>query len=330
METGIFVNQSKYAKSLVKRFGLDSTKHMKTLMGTNTKLTIDDSGSNVAPSLYRSMIGSLLYLTASRLNICFSVGVCARCQANPKESHLAAVKRIIRFVSGTINDGIWYTNDTNSSFARYSDADWAGNADDTEAEYIAAGSCCTQLLWMKQMLVDYGMVQDTLTVFCDNTSAINISKNPVQHSRTKHIDIHHQFIRDLEESKTVSLEYIDIEKQLADIFTKALDSKRFESLRKALDVCSILKFGQIPPKESMHSSDNDSMESDPTEDSFNSGPSTFDPKITTTAVFTHVAVIDHQLPPHAPSPVELLPCLEDRGPRGVAIIQEKQIQFKVE
>ena len=92
---------------------------------------------------------------------------------------------------------------------------------------------------MKQMLVDYGMVQDTLTVFCDNTSAINISKNPVQHSRTKHIDIHHQFIRDLEECKTVSLEYIDIEKQLADIFTKALDSKRFESLRKALDVCSM-------------------------------------------------------------------------------------------
>ena len=98
MENGIFINQSKYAKSLVKRFGLDSAKHMRTPMSTNTKLTIDDSGSSVDPSLYRSMIGSLLYLTASRLDICFSIGVCARYQANPKESHLADVKQIIRFV----------------------------------------------------------------------------------------------------------------------------------------------------------------------------------------------------------------------------------------
>ncbi|KAL9429358.1 hypothetical protein AB3S75_031220 [Citrus x aurantiifolia] len=211
-------------------------------MSTNAKLIVDDSGSSVDPSLYRSMIGSLLYLTASRPDICFSVGVCARYQANPKESHLATVKRIIRFVTGTVNDGIWYTNDTNSSLAGYSDADWAGNADDrksttrgcfylgnnlvpwhskkqnsislftAEAEYIAAGSCCTKLLWMKQMLADYGIVQDILTVFCDNTSAINISKNLVQHSRTKHIDIRHHFIRDLVASKTMSLEYIDTEK----------------------------------------------------------------------------------------------------------------------
>ena len=98
METGIFVNQSKYAKRLVKRFGLDSAKHLRTPMSTNAKLTVDDSGSSVDPNIYRSMIGSLLYLTASRPDICFSVGVCARYQANPKESHLAAVKQIICFV----------------------------------------------------------------------------------------------------------------------------------------------------------------------------------------------------------------------------------------
>lgn len=238
-------------------------------MSVNLKLSKDDSGSSVDPSLYRSMIGSLLYLTASRPDISFSVGICARYQSNPKESHLAAVKRIIRFVNGTTNDGIWYSKDTNSSLAGYCDADWAGNADDrksttggcfflgnnlvswhskkqnsislstAEAEYIAAGSCCTQLLWMKQMLEDYGIDQDTLTVFCDNTSAINISKNPVQHSRTKHIDIRHHFIRDLVEDKIVSLEHVDTEKQLADIFTKALDFTRFETLRKALGVCTM-------------------------------------------------------------------------------------------
>ena len=108
-----------------------------------------------------------------------------------------------------------------------------------EAEYIAAGSCCTQLLWLKQMLIDYGFDLGVLTIFCDNTSAINISKNPVQHSRTKHIDIRHHFIRELVENKSLQLEYVDTEKQLADIFTKALDASRFDSLRKSLGVCIV-------------------------------------------------------------------------------------------
>ena len=108
-----------------------------------------------------------------------------------------------------------------------------------EAEYVAAGSCCAQLLWMKQMLKDYGLNQDEMTLFCDNTSAINISKNPVQHSRTKHIDIRHHFIRELVEDKLINLEYIQTERQLADILTKPLDSTRFEHLRKSIGVCSL-------------------------------------------------------------------------------------------
>jgi hypothetical protein len=106
-----------------------------------------------------------------------------------------------------------------------------------EAKYIAAGSCCTQLLWMKKLLCDYGFNQDTMVIHCDNTSAINISKNLVQHSRTKHIDIQHHFIRDLVESKEVALIFIPTENQLADILTKPLDGSRFESLRKAIGVC---------------------------------------------------------------------------------------------
>ncbi|PRQ53257.1 putative RNA-directed DNA polymerase [Rosa chinensis] len=214
------------------------------------------------------MIGSLLYLTASRPDISFSVGVCARYQANPKESHLKAVKRIIRYVSGTSNYGVVYTFDSNVEIAGYTDSDWAGNVDDrrstsggcffvgnnlvswhskkqncvslstAEAEYIAAGSCCTQMLWMKQMLNDYGFPQGKLSIFCDNTSAINISKNPVQHSRTKHIDIRYHFIRDLVDANILELEFIPTENQLADLFTKPLDNLRFESLRKSIGVCS--------------------------------------------------------------------------------------------
>ena len=108
-----------------------------------------------------------------------------------------------------------------------------------EAEYTATGSCCTQLLWMKKLLHDYGIPQDMMGVFCYNTSAINLSKNPVQHSKSKHIEIHCHFIRDLVEDKVVCLEFIHTENQKADIFTKPLDGPRFESLHKTIDVDTI-------------------------------------------------------------------------------------------
>ncbi|KAK0594705.1 hypothetical protein LWI29_036665 [Acer saccharum] len=269
MNDGIFITQAKYAKNLVKKFGLENAKRCDTPMSTTLKLSKDASGKSVEQTLYRGMIGSLLYLTASRPNISFSVGVCARYQADPKESHLSSVKRIIRYVNGTSNYGIWYSFDTNASLVGFSDADWAGNCDDrkstsgscfflgnnlvswfckkqnsislstAEAEYIAAGSGCTQLLWMKQMLVDYGFNQGTLTLFCDNMSAINISKNPVQHSRTKHIDIRHHFIRELVENKCIVLEHVGTNDQLADLFTKPLDATRFKTLSRSIGICLV-------------------------------------------------------------------------------------------
>jgi hypothetical protein len=106
-----------------------------------------------------------------------------------------------------------------------------------EAEDIAAGSSCSQLIWMKQMLKEYDVEQDVLTLYCDNMSAINISKNPVQHSKTKHIDIRHHYIRDLVENKIVTLEHVGTKEQVADIFTKALDANQFEKLRGKLGIC---------------------------------------------------------------------------------------------
>ena len=105
MNKGIFISHSKYTKNLVKKFSLKNAKCVKTPMGTNEKLSKDENGVFIDPTLFRSMIGSLLYLIASRLDICFSVGICARYQANPKESHIAAVKRIIN-VNGTADYGI--------------------------------------------------------------------------------------------------------------------------------------------------------------------------------------------------------------------------------
>ncbi|CAM8894044.1 unnamed protein product [Rhodiola kirilowii] len=266
---GIFISQSKYVRNLIKKFDLENATHKRTPAATHVKVTKDEAGAKVDQTLYRSMIGSLLYLTASRPDIAHEVGVCARYQANPNESHLMNVKRIIRYVCGTADYGLWYTKDTNSCLVGYCDVDWTGNAEDrksksggcfflgnnlvswfskkqnsislstAEAEYIAAGSSCTQMLWMKQMLKEYGVKQDVMTLYCDNMSAINISKNPVQHSRTKHIDIRHHFIRELVEKKIITLTHVSTEKQLADIFTKALDNLQFETLRSSLGLCVI-------------------------------------------------------------------------------------------
>jgi hypothetical protein len=120
---GIFISQSKYAKDLVKWFGLDGKSHACTPMRTSVKINADLTGKSVNSTLYTNMIGSLLYLTASRPAIAFIVGVCARFQANPKESHLIAIKRIIRYVNDTNAHGLWYSRETNIVLAGYSDAD---------------------------------------------------------------------------------------------------------------------------------------------------------------------------------------------------------------
>lgn len=167
-------------------------------MSTTVKIGKDETCPAVDQTLYRAMIESLLYLTASRSDLCLSVGVCARFQGNPKLFHLNAVKRIIKYVKGTLDYGLYYSKNSNQNLVGFCDADWAGSIDDrrstsggcfflgnnlilwhskkqncvslstTEAEYIAMGSCCTQLFWMKQMLADYGMTSNQLLVFCGN------------------------------------------------------------------------------------------------------------------------------------------------------------------
>ena len=122
-ESGIFISQSNYAKYLVKKIGLESASPVRTPMSPNVKLTVDLLGKSVDSSLYRSMIGSLLYLNASRPDISYSVGVCAGYQANPKEFHMIALKRIIKYVKSTTDFGVWYSKDTNDVLVGYSDAD---------------------------------------------------------------------------------------------------------------------------------------------------------------------------------------------------------------
>jgi transposase InsO family protein len=263
---GIFINQSKYCKELLKKFGMQNAKEISTPMSTSCYLDKDEGGKSVDESKYRGMIGSLLYLTASRPDIMFSVCMCARFQANPKESHLSAVKRIMRYLIGTQNMGLWYPKGTDCTLVGYSDSDFAGCKMDrkstsgtchllgnslvswhskkqasvalstAEAEYVAAGSCCAQIIWMKQQLSDFGINLKTVPIKCDNTSAINLTKNPILHSRTKHIEIRHHFIRDHVQKGDCLIEFVETSKQLADIFTKPLPKENFFFIRTELGI----------------------------------------------------------------------------------------------
>ncbi|GJV20335.1 retrovirus-related pol polyprotein from transposon TNT 1-94 [Tanacetum coccineum] len=255
---GIFINQSKYANEILKKFDLHKSDPVDTPMVERTKLDEDLSGIPVDQTKYRSMIGSLMYLTASRPDLVFAVCMCARYQSRPTKKHLEAVKRVFRYLQGTINMGLWYPKDTAMALTAYADADHAGCQDtrrstsgsaqflgdklvswsskkqtstsisSTEAEYIAMSGCCAQILWMRSQLSDYGFAYNRIPLYCDNKSAIALCCNNVQHSRSKHIDIRHHFIREQVEKGVVELYFVRIEYQLADIFTKALPRERFE------------------------------------------------------------------------------------------------------
>jgi hypothetical protein len=266
LKEGIFIHQEKYCKDLLKKFKMDDCKPFDTPMSTRDYLDADMDGKSVDQSIYRSMIGSLLYLTASRPDIMFSVCLCARFQAAPKESHLTAVKRILRYLKHTPSIGLWYPEGAKLELLGYSDSDFAGFRVDrkstsggchllgrslvswsskkqncvalstAEAEYIAAGACCAQILYMKQSLLDFGVVCGSVPLLCDNESAVKLAKNPVQHSRTKHIDIRHHFLCDHEAKGDIILTGVRFEEQLADIFTKLLVEETFVRLRSELNM----------------------------------------------------------------------------------------------
>jgi len=266
-QEGTFVHQGKYTMDVLKKFDMADAKPISTPIPTSAALDADEDGESVDQKEYRSMIGSLLYLTATRPDIHFAVCLCARFQASPRTSHRQAVKRIMRYLRFTPEFGLWYSASSTLSLCGYSDADFAGCRLDrkstsgtcqflgsslvswssrkqsnvaqstTEAEYVAAASCCSQLLWMIATLRDFGLLFSHVPLLCDSTSAISVAKNPVLHSKTKHIDVRYHFLRDHVEKGDIELKHVDTSQQLADILTKPLDQATFARLRGEFGVC---------------------------------------------------------------------------------------------
>nr|GEY09682.1 hypothetical protein [Tanacetum cinerariifolium] len=206
---GIFINQSKYALDSLKKYGFESCDPVDTPLVEKSKLDEDREGKAVDPSHYCGMIGTLLYLTASRPDLQFAICMYAQYQARPTEKHIHAVKRIFRYLRGTVNRGLWYPKDYFVALTAFADADHAGCQDTRR---------------------NYGLGFNKIPMYCDNKNAIALCCNNVQHSRSKHIDIRYHFIKEQVENGVIELYFVNTEYQLADLFTKALGRDRIELL----------------------------------------------------------------------------------------------------
>ncbi|GKB34797.1 retrovirus-related pol polyprotein from transposon TNT 1-94, partial [Tanacetum coccineum] len=218
-----------YGLKQAPRAWMDSCDPVDTSMVDRLKLDEDPLGIPVDQTRFRSMVGSLMYLTASRPDLVFAVCMCARYQASPTKKHLEALKRVFRYLRGTINWGLWYPKDTAMALTAYADADHAGCQDTRRSTSGSAQFLGDKLiLWMRSQLTDYDFVFNKIPLYYDNRSAIALCCNNVQHFRSKHIDIQHHFIREKVEKGVVELYFVmtDYQSSGRDIFTKALPKRR--------------------------------------------------------------------------------------------------------
>ncbi|CAL9016687.1 unnamed protein product [Prunus brigantina] len=262
---GIHLCQKKYAKDVLDRFGMRECNSVKNPIVPGSKLTREGGGKKVDATQFKQLVGSLMYLTATRPDLTYSVCLISRYMADPTEEHLLAAKRLLRYLMGTLELGVFYAREGAIELFAYTDSDYAGDYDDrkstsgyvfklsggavawalkkqhvvtlstTEAEYVAAAACACQSIWMKRVLNHFSPSQSKcITVFCDNSSAIKLSKNPVLHGRSKHIDVRFHFLRNLTRDGVVELKYCGTSEQLADIMTKPLKLESFVKLRELL------------------------------------------------------------------------------------------------
>lgn len=227
----------------------------------------DEHGVAVDESYFKQVVGCLMYLTATRPDLMYSVSLVSRFMSKPTELHLQAAKRILRYLKGTVDFGIMYKRESSDLIA-YTDSDYAGDLNDrkstsgyvfllssgavswlskkqpivtlstTEAEFVAAAGCASQAVWMRRITGKLGCVHDKATViYCDNSSTIKLSKNSVMHGRSKHIDVRFHFLRELVQDGTIKLVHCGTKEQIADLMTKPLQLDAFLKLRNRLGVC---------------------------------------------------------------------------------------------
>jgi len=270
----ISLDQTAYIKSILDRFRMTESNPVKTPVDTNVKLIKSEEPIDEdLRQLYQQAVGSLMYIMiGTRPDIAYAVSLVSRFASNPNQSHWTAVKRILRYLKGSIHLKLTYSCDQNQGQGQephgYSDADWAGDLNDrrstsgyvflmsdaavvwssmkqqsvalstTEAEYIGISQATREALWIRTLLKEIGYDSGTkpMTLHCDNQSCIAITKNPVHHSRTKHIDIRYHFIKDNVKNGTIKVKHRGTDVMVADSLTKALPLEKFEYCRRMMGV----------------------------------------------------------------------------------------------
>ncbi|KAE8681852.1 hypothetical protein F3Y22_tig00111303pilonHSYRG00095 [Hibiscus syriacus] len=260
---GIFLCQQKYAKDLLKRFGMLECKSTSTPMEPNIKMCAYKGKDLEDATMYRQLVGSLIYLTLTGPDISYAVGVMSRYMQNPKKPHLEAVRKILRYVKNTIDYGLLYKKCEDCRLVGYCDADYAGDHDTrrsttgyvfklgsgtiswcskrqpmvslstTEAEYRAASMAAQESTWLIQLMNNLHQPVDyAISLYCDNQSAIRLAENPVFHARTKHVEVHYHFVREKVLQEEIEMRQIKKDEQIADLFTKSLSVGKFEHFRR--------------------------------------------------------------------------------------------------
>ncbi|KAG8473238.1 hypothetical protein CXB51_035235 [Gossypium anomalum] len=265
---GIFINQHAFALKILNRFCMTNCKTVSTPVTQGEKLTSCGNQERVDEKEYRSLVGCLLYLTATRPDILYAVNLLSRFMQCYNFTHFKTAKRVLRYVKGTLSYGVKFERAEELKLVGYSDSDWAGSVDDmkstsgyfftlgsgffswsskkqqtvaqstAEAEYIAAAGAVNQAIWLRKLLYDLNEEQVEATeIKVDNQSAAAIAKNPVFHGKTKHFKIKYHFVREAGLSKEINLVHCCSEVQLANILTKPLVVTRFKYLKKQIGVC---------------------------------------------------------------------------------------------
>ncbi|KAA3472466.1 disease resistance protein TAO1-like [Gossypium australe] len=249
---------------------MENCKAISTPVTIGEKLSSQGDFKEVCKTSYRSLVGCLLYLTSTRLDIMYAVSLLSRFMHCCNESHYRAAKRVLRYIKGTLNYGMVFEKAEHLELTGYTDSDWAGSSDDmrstsgyafslgsgmfcwslrnqslvaqstAEAEYVVAAAAVNQAIWLRKIMTDLNLELNGATrIYCDNKSAIAIAKNPVFHWRTNHFNIKLHIIREMEQAEEVELVHCNPKDQTSDILTKALNKLRFCKLRDQLGVYCI-------------------------------------------------------------------------------------------
>jgi histone deacetylase 1/2 len=254
-DEGLVLTQAKYAADLLARVHMIGCTPTPTPLSTTDKLSLTD-GTLLGPddsTRYRSIVGALQYLTLTRPDLAFSVNKVCQYLHAPTTVHWTAVKRILRYIQGTLHTGITFQKSSSTLLSAFSDADWAGCLDDrrstggfaiffgpnliswsarkqetvsrssTEAEYKALANATAELIWVEALLRELGLPPTQRPcLWCDNLGATYLSANPIFHARTKHIEIDYHFVRERVANKLLDIKFISTQDQVVDGFTKTL------------------------------------------------------------------------------------------------------------